>query len=464
MSTTSTSATSAASLFGNTNWMSGNGFDVTTVVNDILNSERGPETEWKNEQTTLTSQESALQGLQSDLSSLDSSYQDLSDFSGVFANLAAMSSDSSVLSASAGSGASAGTHTIEVSSLASTSTAYSTELSSASSSFTGGDLVFQVGDGSQQTISLTGSNATLSAAASYITQQNAGVTASVVTDSSGARLVLTSSTSGSAGSINVISAPSGLGFTTAAGTDASLTVDGVPVTSSSNSVSGVIPGVTLNLNGTSSSPVTVGVSADTGSIVSAISSFVSAYNTAIGDLNAQLTPSSSSSSSSSSSGVLQDDSVVSDLQSQLLSVISTAAGDNSTYQTLAQLGISMNDNGTLSMDTSTLQSALTGNYAAVQSFFQDTSASSFSQSFQNLMSEMTDPTNSPIVLDLNSDQQNYNDLQDNIDNLELQLSDQQTLLTSEYSTINAELQTLPTNVNDVETLLGENTNNNNSSS
>lgn len=458
MSTTS-STTSAASLFANTNWLSGKGFDVTTVVDALLEAQRGPETQWQSQQTTIANEKSALTTLQSEVSSVESTFQYLSDTSsGVFTGLTATSSNTSVVSATAGSTATAGSHVIEVSSLASTSAAYSATLSSASSTVTAGDLVIQVGSGSARTISLT-SDMTLTSAASYINQQNAGVTASVLTDSSGSRLVLTSATPGSAGNITISSAPSGLGFATLAGTDANLTVDGIPVTSSSNTVQNAITGVTLDLTGTSQSAVSVNVAPDTTGITTAVASFVSAYNTVMNDLNNQFT----ASSSSSTSGVLQNDPAAGDLQTQLLSVMSTVTSDNSSIQTLGQLGITMNDDGTLSLNNSTLQSALTNNYSAVQSFFQDTTSSSFSETFQNLMSEMTDSVNSPIVLDLKGLAQDNTDLQTNINNLEAQLASQKTLLTSQYSTVDAELQMLPQDVNGVETLLGLNTNSSSSS-
>ena len=96
---------------------------------------------------------------------------------------------------------------------------------------------------------------TLNGLATYINNQNLGVKASVITDSSGSRLALVSQTSGAAGEITLSNDTTGtngkgMGFTDAVdGKDASLTVDGIPIDSASNTVTGVIPGVTLTLSG-----------------------------------------------------------------------------------------------------------------------------------------------------------------------------------------------------------------------
>jgi len=117
----------------------------------------------------------------------------------------------------------------------------------------------------------------LQQAASYINGGGYGVTASVVTDSQGSRLVLGSNTSGAAGNLTVSS--SATNFTSTAGVDAQLTVDGVPVDSSTNTVTGAISGVTLSLGSADpNTPVLISVQPDTTQASDAIQSFVTAYN------------------------------------------------------------------------------------------------------------------------------------------------------------------------------------------
>jgi flagellar hook-associated protein 2 len=471
MSTTSTTSTGLVSsngteLIAGASYTDGKGIDVSETVDAILEADAAPETAWENDQTTITNQESALKTLQSDIATLQTDYESLSDTDGVFSGLTATSSDSSAVSATTSSSASTGSYQVVVSSLASCGESYSNELTS--DTISSGSLVFTIGGGSSQTIDIpadttSGSTTTLSEAASYINKQNLGITASVVTDSGGSRLTLTSTSSGSAASVSVQSAPDGLTFTNVAGTNASLTVNGVPINSSSNKVSSAITGVTLTLTGTtSSSGATIAVAADTSQIASAVSSFISDYNTIITDLNSQfqynagVAEGTTSSSSDSTSGVLEDDSTARLIQDQLLSAIPMSGGDStsSSITALSQLGITMNDDGTLTLDSSTLENELSSSYSDVQNFFQSASTSSFSGNFSTLMSNLTDSTGSAIVLDLSSLKANYTADEDNITNLQSQLADLKTTLTTQYSALNVTLQMYPTTLDEIETELG----------
>jgi flagellar hook-associated protein 2 len=477
VTSSSTGSTTGTQLIQGTSYTSGNGIDVSATVAAIIQGDRAPETAWTTDQANITAQEAALTNLQTEVGTVETSFQALSDLDGVFSGVTATSSNTSALNATTSSAATSGTHYVTISNLATTGVSYSSQLDSANSTFAAGALVFTLGSGAQQTINIPGDSTTdssgntttsttttLTNAAAYINNQSLGITASVVTDSSGARLSLTSSASGSAASVAVQSAPGGLTFTNVAGVDANLTVDGVPVTSATNSMSTAIAGVTLNLIGTSSSPIEVDVAPDTDKITTAVNSFVTAYNAAITDLNSQFQVTAGSTTNSNTTGVLETDPAARMLQEQLLSSISTLTSDNATFKTLGQLGISMGDDGTLTVDSDTLSSALANNYSDVQSFFHDTNSSSFAQTFSNLMSAMTDSTDSPIVLDLNSLKSSYTDDQNNINDLEANLTDLQTSLTSKYSTLDALLQSFPSTMDEVDTELEYNTNNNSSSS
>ena len=96
-------------------------------------------------------------------------------------------------------------------------------------------------------------------AAAINNNTNLGVTASVITDANGARLALVSNTSGAPGNLTITPSGGVLGFNTGVtGVNAALNVDGIPISSTTNTVSGAIPGVTLNLTGlTSGTPVSV---------------------------------------------------------------------------------------------------------------------------------------------------------------------------------------------------------------
>jgi flagellar hook-associated protein 2 len=394
---------------------SGAGFNVSSTVSEIISNLQNVETPWKNQLTSLESQDTVISSLGSLLSNVSTDMSALTDANGVLAEKEGSSSDTSVLQlTAASSSAAAGTHTVTVNSLAQTSSGYLAEVASSSDTLSG-KVTLQVGSGTPQTIILSSSNDTLAGLASAINASNVGITANVLTDATGSRLSLVSGTSGAAGDIivssnslaaaasNTLSAAvtagggtgssatastallaavsssgetlnssgslqvtvgngsqqsismsavasatggttlsdlqqyisnnsSTLGFSaslvnnsdgtvslqltsgatgstgtlavssslvdpatalsytnTVAGTNANLTVDGVDLTSASNTITNLIPGVTFQLLGTSAvgSEVQVVIGNDNTGVESAVNQFVSDYNSLISAVNAQ---------------------------------------------------------------------------------------------------------------------------------------------------------------------------------
>jgi flagellar hook-associated protein 2 len=414
------------------------GIDVNSVVNELMQVEEQPETQMQSEQSTISSQISALTSIGSDLSTLSSSVESLADLDGAFSQMTTGSSDSTIVAASADSTASAGTHTVVVSQLATTSSSYSAYIPS-SSSLAGAQI--EVGYGNSKdptttdTINIPTSDTTLQQAASYINSGSYGVTASVVTDSQGSRLVLNSNTSGAAGNLTVTS--SATSFTSSAGVDAQLTVDGVPVDSGSNTVTGAIPGVTLSLGSADeNTSVLISVEPDTSGASTAIQNFVSAYNTVVGDINSQYTL-----DSSGNEGVLAGDSMLQTLQSELLSMVSTATTGSGQYTNLQSLGIEMQNDGTLQINSSVLSSALSSDYSDVQNFFQSTSG--WGQAASTQMSQLTDPTNGPVAADINGLNQTNDDLTNQISDFQANMTEVQQQLTTQYDNLNSLLIEYP---------------------
>jgi flagellar hook-associated protein 2 len=261
------------------------------------------------------------------------------------------------------------------------------------------------------------------------------VTASVITDSQGARLVLQSKTSGASGNLTVNS--SATNFTTSAGIDAQLTVDGVPVDSGSNTVTGAIPGVTLSLGAAdANTPVMISVEPDTSSASQAIQDFVTAYNAVVTSINQQYTL-----DSNGNEGVLAGDSMLRSLQSSLLGMVSTSSTGSGSYINLQSMGIEMQDDGTLQINSANLSQALSSNYSDVQNFFQSTSG--WGHLAGTEMQQLTDPTLGPVAADINGLNQTSQGLTDQINDFEVQMSAVQDQLTTQYSNLDALLQQYP---------------------
>ena len=275
---------------------SGTGFDVTSTVNTIIGNLQNVETPWKNQLSALQSQDAVISNLGTLFSSLSNDMSSLTDFQGVLAQKTGSSSDTNVLElTSASASATAGTHTVVVNNLAATSSGYLAPIQNASDTLSG-SITLQAGSGTATTFDIsTLQNQTLAGLAAAINSSGIGITASVLTDSSGSRLSLVSGTSGANGNITVSAntiadGTTSLGYTSAVtGTDASLTIDGINLTSSSNTVTNLIPGVTFQLLAPSAvgSQVQVIIGNDNSAVESAINSFVNDYNSLVKAINAQ---------------------------------------------------------------------------------------------------------------------------------------------------------------------------------
>ncbi len=418
---------------------SGNGIDVLGIVNQILYANRAPERAWQKQQTTINAQVSALQAINSDLQDLKTKVNALKDLGGAFAATTVSVSNSSILTATAGAGATAGTHTVVVGSLATTSSYFTAYQASSSTPLTTGSFILKVGSNPQVTVTVDTTNNTLAGLATSVNNLSAGVTASVITDASGARLSIVSNTSGAAGDLTISSDTVGLGFTKAVtGVNGSATVDGVPVTSASNSLTSVIPGVTLNLLSASTSQVTVSVQADPTQVTQAVNNFVTSYNKLAGDINVQF----QYNSTTKSAGVLAGDSTLRILQQNLLSDINASVPAGNSITNLAALGVNLNQDGTLTVNSAQLQSALSGNYQDVQNFFQ-TASTGFAQVFSSDLTNLTNATTGPVNLEINSLNSNSSSITNQIQDFESRLATTQQQLIDQYSKIDATLRQLP---------------------
>ena len=257
-----------------------------------------------------------------------------------------------------------------------------------------------------------------------------------------------------------VSGSTAFGFTQAAtGADASLTVDGITITSGSNTVTGVIPGVNLSL--VSADPgvdVSLSIAPDTSQVQTALQQFVTDYNQLVSDLSTQFT----FSSSTGSEGVLASDSTVRNLQNQVLAALdytNTPASGSTTVPNLMSLGISVDDNGQLSLDTSTLDSALQNNFSDVQNFFQGSSLNGFANSLDQQLTSFISPADGAFTVDLQSMNSQITDLQNDISEFQTNyITPLQTQLQADYSQAEIALQELPNQMKEIDQELGMNSN------
>jgi len=442
----------------------GTGINVQSTVATIIQADEQPEQPMLTEQTFLQSQSSANSNISSLLTTLQTAVQALQDPQGQLADQVANSSNTGVLTASTTGGATLENHTITVGTLATTSSVYTTSLTNGNTTFSGGQIQLQVGSNSPVTIPVDGTtnnDNTLNGLASYINNnsQTLGVTANVITDAGGARLSIVSNSTGQPGNITVVGNTTGLNFNNAttgqpnaiAGVNASLTVDGVPISSASNTVSGVIPGVTLNLVGTSSTAVTLGVAPDTTQATSAINNFVSAYNAVVQAINTQFTYTGGA----SSQPPLFADSALQQVQQTLNTDVNTALTGNTGITNLASIGVNLQQDGTLQVDSGTLSSALNNNFSAVQNLFQQsTGQSGFAVQLNNDLTNLTNTVTGPMAVDLQGVNQGLTSVASDISDFQANIAVQQQTLTTQFSQVNATLQQLPLTIQQIDSELG----------
>ena len=350
----------------------GSGLNVNAIVTALVNAEKsGPQLQISHKATATSATLAGLTSLNSALASLQSSLSALTAV-GTFSTYAAALGDTSIGTASTLPDAQSGSYALSVSQLA-TAQKRSSDAYGKTSAVGSGTLTIGVGANSLA-LSVAPTD-TVSDIAANINKAstNPGVSATVVYGASGAQLLLTSSKTGAANAFS-ISASSGSSSALAAlaaklGTagsseaqDAQLTLGGVAVTSASNSVSGAIDGVTINLTKIGSTTLTV--SQDNSAATSAVQGFVAAFNSYAGTV-ATL---SSYDATTKSAGILLGDTTLNSVQRQISNLLGGTVPNNS-IGSLAALGITRSATGTLVLDSGKLTAALGTTPNAVRELF-----------------------------------------------------------------------------------------------
>jgi flagellar hook-associated protein 2 len=222
-------------------------------------------------------------------------------------------------------------------------------------------------------------------------------------------------------------------------------------------VTGVISGVTLNLaTADTGTPVQVTVGPGTAQATMAINNFVNGYNALVNNLNSQFTVNPAT----NTEGPLGADTSLRSLQSNLLTDVTYAITGNSGLVNLASLGIDMNNDGTLTVNTvatdthPSLANVLAANPSAVQSFFQNTAGTGFAQNFNNDLVNLTDVTDGIINVDIAGNKTQQTSLATQITNLQDRLTAQHAALTARYAQVNATLEAYPSLLYTVTAMLG----------
>lgn len=373
----------------------GSGLDINKMVSDLVSAERQPASDRLDSRAKQYNQKlSAYGALQSAVSVFNESVQGLKD-AGKFVQRTASSGDSAIFTASATADAQPGNYSVEV-----VHKAQAQKLISAGDAGWSNDTVIGTGTldisagGSSFSVDVNADNNTLAGIRDAINSAdgNSTVTASIiqVDDSSGnteSRLVLTAKKPGTDNAISVAVSGDGDGNDSdtaglsalrydatasnlsenQAAVDAEITVDGQTATRSSNTITDVIPGVTIDLKDTSAGNAeTLTVKNNTGAVKSAIQDMVKGYNALVKTLGSL----TKYDADTGDAGILLGDAVARGLETQTRQgLMDPVDGLDGSIQSLVDLGISVGDNRQLSIDSEKLDKALSNNLDSVKTLF-----------------------------------------------------------------------------------------------
>ena len=344
------------------------------------------------------------------------------------------SSNESVLTATGNSSAVAGSYDLTVTALARKNSWQSSGVEGRDSSIaaTAGDFSYTI-DGRQTTVAVT-ANMTLEQLMNAINddEDNPGVTASIMDDGSGGtsafHLVLVSKETGEDNAVTIDTNNTDLTFNEiqAAGTlNAQFTLNGISYQRNSNTVDDAIAGITLDLVGEGSSVVKV--SSDTSSIADKITALVDAYNEAM----TEITTNAAYNEDTEESGLLNGLSSFTSIKGQLNAVLfGTISGLSGEYDSLVDLGLEYNRDGTISIDEAVMNNALAEHPDSVKELFVGSSDGSIEGLADRLDNQLGFLTNYNGLIDNEKSR-----VQSSIDRLDDQIDAAQKRLDAKYETM-----------------------------
>lgn len=302
--------------------------------------------------------------------------------------------------------------------------------------FGSGTVTLSTGD----VITLSNANNSLTDIATAINAQQGttGVSASVVSDGNGGyKLSMTG------GSITSTSLSGGTGYDAPSMVEvqpaqqAHIKVDTIDIYSDSNTISGAISGITMNL--TQAAPgttTTMNVSTDQSAIEKQVQSFVSSYNSVVSYVTSQ------SVINGSPAGILDGDSGMNAIKRHLQDLLVTTGGSGS-ITSLSQLGIQTQEDGTLTLDTTTLDSAIQNHLSDVTNLLAgDGTTTGVATQFKDYLSQLTDPTDGFLKGREDSINSNIQNLNDQISNMQYLATQKQQTLEKQFTALETMVSTM----------------------
>ncbi|MDO9051304.1 MAG: flagellar filament capping protein FliD [Methylotenera sp.] len=389
----------------------GSGLDVNGIVTSLMNVEKKPLNAVAKQKTDYQSQISAYGSLKSALSAFQTSVGALAG-AAQFNAQTVSSSNTSVFSATSNGNATIGDYAVTVSQLAKSQKLALGGFANTSDVVGTGTLTISFGTFTPEVISpaspstfspnatktdvlitIDSTNNTLAGVRDAINAANSSVSATIVNDGAGNRLVITSKDTGEVNSLKIAVADDDTNHLDAVGLsqlaydptatagagknltqvqaakDAILEVDGIAVVKPSNTITDMIEGVTLNLLTTSAgNAVSLGVASNQEAIKTSVTAFVDAFN----KLDTTLRNLTKLDEAGKASGALLGDATARNVINQIRAVMTNTIANGSSLNSLSQIGVSFQRTGQLALDATKLTSAITNNFGDIASLFAAT--------------------------------------------------------------------------------------------
>jgi flagellar hook-associated protein 2 len=383
----------------------GSGLDINSIITQLMIAESKPLDLLKSQEKQFDTKLSAYGSLKSAISTFQTAMKDLTGSTG-FSAQTVTASNAEVLSSTADGTAAAGVFAIEVTQLAQQHKLTSAGVADATVSLGSGSLNITVGDNAE--VVVTPTDYSLQGIRDAINASDAGVTATIINDgtANGNHLVITSDNSGAANTVKITATdaslsqfdydpaspilydantpPTGMSQLQAA-QDATLTVDGIPITKSSNTITDAIQGVSLNLTQvTNGNAVTITVGQDSETVKTSVDNFVKAFN----ELKQTIGKMTAYDATTNTGGPLVGDSGVRSVLNQVRGVLTQAVTGAGNLSLLSDIGVSFQKDGTLALDNSKLQKAINENFDDITKLF--TSSEGFAAQLKTLSDNFLD--------------------------------------------------------------------------
>ena len=415
------------------------GLDTNSIIDQLLALQQKPIIKLQQQEAAYQVELSAYGSLQSTLSSLKSAMENL-DSASDLTSFSASSSDTDLFTVSAGDTAVSGSYSITVTQMAKVHKLTSCGFSEGA--FVGkGTIDLKVGSGDVVNISVSATD-TIDDVAQTINDAKAGVKATVIFDGTNYFLTLSGEDTGSANKISLIVTdedgfnkdainlsrlfyedldPENQMVQAQAAADSIIAIDGVAgIHRNSNTIDDVVSGLTITLESAPAVPdneAALTVSRNTSAIVSKINSFVSAYNNVLDFFDA----SQSYSQDTETAGVLVGDATTNSIRNSLRTMITNTVPGVESFERLTDLGITLNSEGRLEVDSSTINSALDDDFDDVVEFFTQATEGSegFAVRMVDTLDVMLDSTGGTLDARTDGIQNSIDDIQDQVERIEM---------------------------------------------